>query len=351
MRSNARKDLMDKLQSQATMFANRLKKRALFLKKWAARQNLTAYRVYDRDIPEIPLCIDLYGLIGNDGSVADQYACMALFERPYEKDPLEEDAWLARMREQAALTLGLPSDHIIVRTRRRQKGAEQYVRTRTSDAISGVVRENTLEFGVNLSEYLDTGLFLDHRPLRQQLTKISEHKRVLNLFGYTGSLSCAAAKGGADFVQTVDLSNTYLEWAGHNLELNGFTDPKRYPRTRFDVVEFLQIESRKRAHHNAPGFDIILLDPPTFSNSKKTDDVLDTNRQWPSLVSGCLALLADGGSLYFSTNSRKLSFDRERLPEKAAGRTYDVQDITERSIPEDFKAHRIHRCWKFTVQN
>ncbi|MBQ4359697.1 MAG: class I SAM-dependent methyltransferase [Proteobacteria bacterium] len=342
---------MDKLQSQATMFANRLKKRAQFLKKWADRQHITAYRVYDRDIPEIPLCVDLYGLIGNDGATVDRYACMALFERPYEKDPAEEELWLETMCEKAAQTLDIPKDHIFLKTRKRQKGSEQYVRTRTRDAVSGVVREGELEFGVNLSEYLDTGLFMDHRPLRQHLTKIAEGKRVLNLFGYTGALSCAAAKGGAAFVQTVDLSNTYLDWAAQNLELNGFSDDKRYPRTRFDVVEFLQIEARKRAHNNAPGFDIILLDPPTFSNSKKTEAVLDTNKQWPALVKDCLALLADGGTLYFSTNSRKLSFDRELLPATIGGRNFSVVDVTDRSIPEDFKAHRIHRCWKFTIQS
>ncbi|MBR4985649.1 MAG: class I SAM-dependent methyltransferase [Proteobacteria bacterium] len=342
---------MDKLQSQATMFANRLKKRALYLKKWAARQNITAYRVYDRDIPEIPLCVDLYGMIGHEGAVVDTYAYMARFERPYEKDPAEEDAWLEEMAARAAQTLDIPRDHVILRTRKRQKGANQYVKTHAPDAISGVVRENTLEFGVNLSDYLDTGLFMDHRPLRQHLTLISSGKRVLNLFGYTGTLTCAAAKGGAAFVQTVDLSNTYLDWAGQNLELNGFTDTKRYPRTRFDVVEFLQIESRKRAHNNAQGFDIILLDPPTFSNSKKTEAVLDTNKQWPDLVRNCLSLLTPDGILYFSTNSRKISFDRERVPATIGSRAVSVLDVTDRSIPEDFKAHRIHRCWKFTLNS
>ncbi|MBQ9817089.1 MAG: class I SAM-dependent methyltransferase [Proteobacteria bacterium] len=341
---------MDKLQSQATMFANRLSKRVQYYRKWAKKQNLTAYRIYDRDIPEIPLCVDYYGFVDDSGGITDHYACMAFFERPYEKDPREEDIWLDLMREQVVNVLGIQRDHVLFKMRRRQKGSDQYEKTKSAKSISGVVREGDLLFGVNLSDYLDTGLFLDHRPLRQMLTKTAKDKRVLNLFGYTGALSVAAARGGASLVQTVDLSNTYLDWAGLNLELNGFEDSRQYPRTRFDVVEFLKLEVRKISSGTKSGFDLILLDPPTFSNSKKTEDVLDTNKQWPSLVRDCLSLLNPGGILYFSTNSRKLSFEADLLPASIRGQKLHIEDMTEWSIPEDFKKHRIHRCWKLSLE-
>ena len=339
---------MSTTEEQATMFANRLAKRAQHLRKWAKRQNLTAYRIYDRDIPEIPLCVDYYGFVDDDGNVTDRYACMAMYERPYEKSESEEDAWLAAMHAQAARVLDIAPDHVILKTRKRQKGTDQYEKSRAREKISGVVREGSLLFGVNLSDYLDTGLFFDHRPLRKKLVETAQDKRVLNLFGYTGALSVAAAKGGASFVQTVDLSNTYLDWAGLNLELNGCEDRDKYPRTRFDVVEFLAIEARKRRSGTKAGFDIILLDPPTFSNSKKTEDVLDTNRQWPELVDGCLKLLAPGGVLYFSTNSRRLRFDESLVAREIDGRTVQIRDITDATIPEDC-GHKPHRCWMITA--
>lgn len=341
---------MDKTSVQAEMFANRLSKRTQFYKKWAKKQRLTCYRVYDRDIPEIPLSVDYYGFIDDNDAIVDRYACVSMFERPYEKDPREEEIWLNAMSAEIRKVLGLDDNHLILKMRKRQKGEAQYEKKRCKTQISGVVREGELCFGVNLSDYLDTGLFMDHRPLRKKLVEICDNKRVLNLFGYTGALSIAAAKGGASFVQTVDLSNTYLEWAGMNLELNGFEDRRAYMLTRFDVVEFLELESRKIKSGTKPGFDIVLLDPPTFSNSKKTEVVLDTNKQWPLLVRNCLHLLNPGGLLYFSTNSRKLVFAREMLPISVAGRKFSVQDVTAESIPEDFKNHRIHRCWKFLLE-
>ena len=341
----------EKREQQASMFANRLAKRAQHFRKWAKKQGITAYRIYDRDIPEIPLCVDHYGFTGGRCTDAP-YAVVSLFERPYEKNPDEEDLWIDAMSRQIEATLAIPADHVILKLRRRQKGNAQYEKAdRRTRAISGIFDEGKLRFGVNLSDYLDTGLFLDHRPLRRHLSENSKDKRVLNLFAYTGSLSCAAAVGGASFVQTVDLSNTYLGWASDNLRLNAITDTKSTPLVRMDVVEFLEIQVRKQKAGNAAPFDTILLDPPTFSNSKKTADVLDINRQWPQLVRDCLSLLRPGGTLYFSTNSRRLSFSSDDLPPTISGRPYDIKDITDITIPEDFKAHRIHRCWKFTMGN
>ena len=338
-----------KLQSQMTMFANRLNKRFTHLNKWARRENITAFRIYDRDIPEIPLCVDYYGLVDNHNQIQNIYACVSLFERPYEKNPDEEDIWLDHMCSQVAEILHIDRDHVIVKHRRRQKGSDQYEKSNHAKSIKGIVCEDKLRFHINLSDYLDTGLFLDHRPLRKFLTKSAQNKRVLNLFGYTGALSVAAAFGNASFVQTVDLSNTYLNWAHENLQLNGFQNDKIYPMTRSDVMEYLNIQNRKVQHSHVPGFDIILLDPPTFSNSSMTQNVLDINRDWPDLVRDSLTLLNPGGVLYFSTNSKKLSFHEDLLPATVHQREIQIQDVTPQSIPEDFKNHRIHRCWKIMV--
>ena len=338
-----------KLQSQITMFKNRLVKKHQHLSKWSRRNNITAYRLYDRDIPEIPLTVDFYGCVDDNKHIENIYACVALFERPYEKEPIEEDIWLDNMSDVIADVLQIDREHIIVKHRRRQKGTDQYEKSQNIKSIKGIVCEGKLQFYVNLSDYLDTGLFLDHRPLRRKLLESAQNKRVLNLFGYTGALSVASAWGNASFVQTVDLSNTYLNWARENLQLNGFINDRNYPMTRSDVMEYLNIQSRKIQHSHAPGFDIILLDPPTFSNSSMTTNVLDINRDWPQLVRNSLELLNPGGILYFSTNSKKLSFHEDLLPTSIHQQEIKIQDITPQSIPEDFKNHRIHRCWKVTV--
>ena len=339
----------EKLQAQVTMFGNRLAKRAQYFRKWAKRGNLTCYRIYDRDIPEIPLSVDMYGFIDNSGNVTQQYAYIALFERPYEKDPREEEIWLDAMFAEAARVLEMTADHIIYRRRKRQKGLDQYEKVDSKRHIEGIVQEGPLKFSVNLSDYLDTGLFMDHRPLRNILYKESQNRRVLNLFGYTGALSVAAAAGGASFVQTVDLSNTYLQWARRNLELNGLNDEKKFWTTRSDVVHFLQKEQERKGYTRGTAYDIILLDPPTFSNSSMTDYVLDTNRQWPELVVMALECLNPGGTLYFSTNSKRLSFNENMLPASVHRHIIHIDDITAQSLPEDFKSHRIHRCWRMQL--
>ena len=346
-------DLGAKTQRQAEMFQNRLTKRAQYFQKRMKRDRIDAYRVYDRDIPEIPLSVDIYQLTTD--AAKETYAVVALFERPYEKDPREEAIWLEAMLKAAETALQLAPQHTILKTRKKQKGRDQYNKSSNpSQPVLGTVGEGDLRFHVNLTDYLDTGLFLDHRPLRQNLIRTCADKRVLNLFGYTGALSVAAAKGGASFVQTVDLSNTYLSWAEKNLQLNGIA-PARYGLTRGDVVEFLRLENCKRQAANTSSttdkrFDVILLDPPTFSNSSMTADVLDINRQWPELVELCLPLLRLNGTLYFSTNSRRLAFDPQKIPSHIGQCTVAIADITPQSLPEDFKAHRIHRCWKIQIQ-
>jgi len=327
-----------KTAEQCILFENRLSKRERHLKKWAKRTDTYAYRLYDRDIPEIPLCLDRYEDI--QGRV---YLVLYLYERPYEKDETEENLWLEAMRETAVKVLEVAPENIFVKRRRRQKNRQeassQYAKYAEKDFYT-TVKEGGLLFEVNLSSYLDTGLFFDHRILRDTVRSESRNKNMLNLFCYTGSFSVYAASGGASCVDSVDLSAVYLERSRRNLALNGFTDSSRYALIQSDVISFLRNTKQR--------WDIIVLDPPTFSNSKKTDTVLDINRDWPLLTSLCINRLNRDGTLYFSTNSRSLKFD-EAVLRSACPQNLSITDISEKTVPEDFRNKKIHRCIKITL--
>jgi 23S rRNA (guanine2445-N2)-methyltransferase / 23S rRNA (guanine2069-N7)-methyltransferase len=316
----------DKDLRQAEYFRNRVSKNEKALRKWARTQGVEALRLYDRDIPEVPLALDRYG----------DALLLALYERPYEKDEALEAEWLGLMGLAAAEALGIEPGSVFTKTRRRQRGEAQYERL-GKDKAERIVREGGLSFVVNLSDYLDTGLFLDHRPTRAMVRAESSGKAVLNLFAYTGSFSVYAASGGASSVTSVDLSNTYLSWASRNLELNGFSGPA-YPLVRADVGAFL--ESASAAGRR---WDLIVADPPTFSNSKGAARDFDANEDWPALLRSCAALLSPGGRLYFSTNSRRLKWS----PEEAPG---DWEDISAATIPPDFRDAKAHRCWRMTAR-
>ena len=335
----------EKTEYQAQLLQNRLTKRFQHLKKWARRSDVGCYRLYDKDIPEIPLAIDIFFMQESpSASEAEAYLRVYLYQRPYEKAEEEETQWLEAMIQAAAQVVGVSQDKVVAKTRMRQRGSDQYEKQETQDSITGIVQEQGHKFFVNLSNYLDTGLFMDHRPLRKIVEQEAQGKAVLNLFCYTASFSVYAAAGGASRVDSVDLSNTYLAWGEKNFSLNGLTDAEKYRFTRSDVAQFL-----KESHDS---WDIIVLDPPTFSNSKKTKDTLDINRDWPKLVNAALQHLNPGGTLYFSTNSRQLHFDEALLqpPTKANdGAGLKVKDITTATIPEDFRNQKIHRCWKISL--
>ncbi len=342
----------DKTSDQAVMFANRIEKQWKHLRKWARRTGVSAYRLYDRDIPESPLACDLY----TDASTGELHLHIALYERPYEKDEAEEDRWMAAMRLAAADILSIPLERVHDKLRKRQRGEEsQYER------ISGIgtrfaVDEGGARLLVNLDDYLDTGLFLDHRPARALVRAESAGKKVLNLFSYTGAFSVQAAVGGASSVTSVDLSKTYLSWAADNLSLNGFepgvpavrmeesANAGSYPLVHADVKAYLAWAFRAGLK-----WDIIVCDPPTFSNSKRSADTLDVNRDWPALCRSSLALLSPGGTLYFSTNSRTLKFDPDLVGGAATRAGTRIEDISEASIPEDFRNRKIHRMWRFIL--
>lgn len=310
---------------QADYLANRLTKNEKQLRKWARKADIHALRLYDRDIPEIPLAIERYGQ-GDEAALV-----IALYERPYEKDDREEAAWLDLMAGSAAATLGIPPEKVFLKTRKRMKGLSQYGRSDEIKAES-IIRESGLLFRVNFTEYLDTGLFLDHRPARTAIRAASKGLRVLNLFSYTGSFSVYAAAGGAAEVTSVDLSNTYLAWSMENFKINSLAESIHRP-VKADAMEYLA-----EAGRSGKNWDIIIVDPPTFSNSTMMKADFDVNRDWPTLIHGCESLLAAGGLILFSTNSRQLKWDdtASSLP---------VADISELSIPPDFRNRKIHRCW------
>jgi 23S rRNA (cytosine1962-C5)-methyltransferase len=306
---------------QREILLNRLVKRDRHLRKLARRDDTDCYRVYDRDIPEVPLSVDRYGDV----------ALVYLYERPYEKPETEEIEWLAIMKGAVAEALGFSPESVLCKTRRRLGVDEQYDRTDDAEFFR-IIREHGLRFKVNLSNYLDTGLFMDHRPTRAMVRKLAHGRRVLNLFCYTGSFSVYALAGGALEVCAVDLSNTYLAWAMDNLALNNL-DQTRYKGVRADVSRFLADAAARKDR-----YDLIILDPPTFSNSKKMEDFMDINRHWPVLVQAALAILEPEGDLIFSTNSRGLKFDPQAIE---AGPVVDISSV---STPEDFR-HKPHRAW------
>jgi len=362
---------------QARLFSNRLAKRLRHLRKWARKNGVTCYRVYDRDIPEIPVSVDLYEFlpdeIGDKKSAArftaDEFARLAendagvqaeiasrsalvicLYERPYEKAEAEERAWLSKIAQAASAVVGTAENRIVVKTRKRDKGGSQYAEDvndiQSADHIEGLIQECTSLFRVSISSRIDSGLFFDHRPLRARVRENADGKSVLNLFCYTGSFSVYAAEGNARLVDSVDLSNTYLERAKENMRLNGFSDEKKYRFIRADAAEFI---FQKKA--SGERYDIIILDPPTFSNSKMTNTVLDLVKDWPRFVNGCIALLAKGGVLYFSTNAKRLRFDESLIEKGADGsdagkNDITVRDITGATIPEDFLQKKPHRTWE-----
>ena len=374
---------MNKTEYQAELFSNRLKKKYKELRKWARKNRISCYRLYDRDIPEVPVSLDLYEFLPDTVDtpieaarfLAEQnarlsanepvvetdikertYAVLYLYERPYEKDETEEEIWLEEMARAAAEVLGIKETHIIKKSRghKSHKDNQQYNRN-SAQQITGLIQEQGQLFRIDLTTYLDTGLFFDHRVLRSTVRDTCSKKRVLNLFCYTSSFSIYAAQGNAAFVESVDLSNTYLEWSKDNMKLNGFSDKNRYIFTKADCMRFLQekaVAAKAGQLKTEELYDLIILDPPTFSNSKSTSDVLDINRDWPQLVKDCLNILSPEGTLYFSTNSERIKFDIQKLPPKtAAGKEFTCTEITASTIPNDFAGKKPHRVWKFTLSS
>jgi 23S rRNA (guanine2445-N2)-methyltransferase / 23S rRNA (guanine2069-N7)-methyltransferase len=311
----------------AQMFANRLRKNLKRLAPWAEAERIDCFRLYDADMPEYAFAIDLYGREPREAYL-QEYA-----------PPKTVDQESARERRREVLAavpevLELPIGRVHSRVRRPQKGSVQYEK-RSLGAARRVVEEGGLKFWVNLRDYLDTGLFLDHRITRQMLRGWAQDADFLNLFCYTGSATVYAVAGGARTSVSVDMSNTYLDWARDNLELNGLRSP-RHELEQADCLEWLM-----RQEAAGPRFDLIFLDPPTFSNSKRMEGVLDVQRDHVGMIRRSLKLMRPGGRLVFSTNYTRFKLDAEAL------RDLSVEDISALTTPKDFERNpHIHRCFE-----
>ncbi|MCB8945085.1 MAG: class I SAM-dependent methyltransferase [Ardenticatenaceae bacterium] len=311
------------------MLANRLRKRQKHLSKWARRSGVTCYRLYDRDIPEYPCVVDWY-----EGEVV-----VWLYERTRDETADQQAAFRTHTLDEIQAGLDVQLGQIFIKERAVQKGLDsQYEKVGAAQAVR-IVQENGLNFEVNLSDYLDTGLFLDHRPTRQMVRERAKGQRVLNLFAYTGSFTVYAIAGGARQTTTVDLSQTYCLWAERNWQHNGFTTNAHHRILAEDCLQFLQDAAKRREK-----YDIIVCDPPTFSNSKKMAQAsFAVDRDQVDLLRACGRLLAPQGELFFSNNSRQFKLD-----EKTLSSNFQIRDITAQTIPEDFRNGRIHQCWLLT---
>lgn len=303
-------------------FANRLRKNMKSLDKWAKQEKLDAYRLYDADLPDYNAAIDRYG----DYLVVQEYAAPKAIPEPVARQRL-----LDMVQATIAVT-GVPGANLILKVRERQKGESQYQKlNELGDML--VVHEYGAELLVNLRDYLDTGLFLDHRLTRRMLGNMANDKRFLNLFAYTGSATVHAALGGARFTTTVDMSRTYLNWAKENLKHNGLLNSRHH---------FEQADCLKWLASCDEQFDLIFIDPPTFSNSKRMDESFDVQRDHIRLLTNLKRLLAPKGTLVFSNNKRHFKMDQEGL----ANLQLVAENISEQTRSKDFARNvHIHNCW------
>ena len=309
----------DKLQ----MFRNRLLKVYKHRSKQAKRMGIECYRLYDKDLPEFPVMIDVY----------DRRVCLSEYRAKHHLTDEEHAAWLDGTIQVIAEVLQISEDEVYTKERKRKEDRlSQYQKTAEEKEFFEV-KENELKFRVNLSDYLDTGLFLDHRITRKMVMDEAKGKKVLNLFAYTGSFSVYAAAGEAEEVTTVDLSNTYIDWAKKNFELNFFINPRRYKFEVADVKQYLQTLTPNT-------FDLVVMDPPTFSNSKKMKDILDIQRDHVELINQTLRAMKPGGVLYFSTNARKFELDETSIHASV------IKDITRVTTPFDFEGKLFRWCWR-----
>jgi 23S rRNA (cytosine1962-C5)-methyltransferase/23S rRNA (guanine2445-N2)-methyltransferase / 23S rRNA (guanine2069-N7)-methyltransferase len=308
---------------ESSALKNRLQKNIKKLKTYLDRGHLEAYRIYNKDIPEYPYLIDIY----QDRAV--------IYEQGKK---LTDDDEPKRIQHQKDIescleeVFNIKKENQFFKIRQKQKGSQQYTPLTQDSTDYFLINEPPFKFWVNLERYLDTGLFLDHRPLRQHLHKNSQDKKVLNLFSYTCSLSVASALGGGT-VTSIDMSRTYLDWGMENFKANDL-DVNRHKFIQADVLKELPL-----IFEAGVKFDLIILDPPSFSNSKRMEDDLDIERDHPIMIRDCMRLLKEDGELYFSTNKRK--FDLHHIIKS----TYDVKEISQWTIPQDFHHTDIHRAF------
>jgi 23S rRNA (guanine2069-N7)-methyltransferase len=309
------------------MFRNRLAKVFRHTSRQAKRLHVSCYRVYDHDLPEFPFCIEMY----------EDKLYVAEYKRHHGFTEDQHHDWIHESIHVMSDVFKIDPGNIFLKERKVKSGRTGQYKKTAEQKNEFVVRENDLKFIVNLSDYLDTGLFLDHRVTREMIRKESAGKRVLNLFCYTGSFSVYAAAGGANEVVSVDLSKTYLNWAERNMQLNGFVDNSSLgvvgTYVQADVLQY--VETLPEDY-----YDLVILDPPTFSNSQRMDEFLDIQRDHVKLINSCIKSLKKNGVLYFSTNSRKFILDKDKI------RSHSIKDITTATTPFDFEGKLFRYCFR-----
>ncbi len=306
------------------MFENRLLKNYKHRLKQAKRQNLTCWRLYDHDLPEFPICVEFY----------EEYIYIAEYNRRHALTEEEHAIWFETTKDIITKLTGVPVDHMYVKLRKRMSHREgQYEKEEVTESKIITVQENGHKFLVNLTDYLDTGLFLDHRMTRQMVAAEAKDTHFLNLFSYTSSFSVYAAAAGAKSVTSVDLSKTYLAWSEDNFTINLLKNPVHYQFVHADVKQYLKTLP---VNH----FDLVVMDPPTFSNSKRMKDILDIQRDHVELINDVLRSMKPNGILYFSTNFTQFIIDLEHI------NSSQVKDITKATTPFDFEGRLKRWCYK-----
>ena len=306
------------------MFENRLLKNYKHRLKQAKRLNVSCWRLYDHDLPEFPICVEFY----------EDFIYIAEYNRRHALTDEEHEIWFNETKKIIADMTGVPIDKMYVKLRKRMSHREgQYEKEAVTESKIITVHENGLQFLVNLTDYLDTGLFLDHRVTRQMVQTEAKDTHFLNLFSYTSSFSVYAAKAGAISVTSVDLSKTYLSWSEENFKLNQIAPSSAYQFIHADVKQYL-----KTLPVNF--YDLAVMDPPTFSNSKRMKDILDIQRDHVELINDMLKAMKPGGILYFSTNFTQFIIDAEQI------KSTQIKDITKATTPFDFEGRLKRWCYK-----
>jgi 23S rRNA (guanine2445-N2)-methyltransferase / 23S rRNA (guanine2069-N7)-methyltransferase len=331
----ARRERLEAARSRpgAAMFANRLRKNLKRLEDWARREDVACFRAYDADMPEYAFAIDLYGN-------GERWACVQEYAAPA---TVAQESARARRDEALAVlpeVLGLPAERIVLRVRRRQRHGAQYEKV-GAEARFHTVREDRYRFLVNFADYLDTGLFLDHRLTRRRIGQLAPGRSFLNLFAYTGTATVYAAGGGATSSTTVDMSRTYLDWAKRNLDLNGLAGPQ-HGFVQADCLAWLEDEARAPRRR----FGLVFVDPPTLSRSKRMTREFDVQRDHAALLRRVAALLEPGGTIVFSNNNQRFKLDA------SLERELEVEDLTRATLPEDFRRNpRIHASFELHARS
>ncbi|MDC0598881.1 bifunctional 23S rRNA (guanine(2069)-N(7))-methyltransferase RlmK/23S rRNA (guanine(2445)-N(2))-methyltransferase RlmL, partial [Gammaproteobacteria bacterium] len=322
-----------KLSDGAIMFANRIKKNKKQLTKWLRKKQISCYRLYDADMPEYAVAIDIYTSCTGEG-----YAHVQEYAAPKKVEPHRAKQRFEEIQSALPSALEIPAANIAYKERRQQKGKAQYESRGTDKKnIYIEVMEGKAKLLINLHDYLDVGLFLDHRPVRMEIAALANNKRFLNLFCYTASASVHAALAGASASLSVDMSNTYLDWAKKNFALNNL-NTNNHQLLHADCFQWLKNASEK--------FDLIMLDPPSFSNSKRMESILDIQRDHVGLIKLAMKLLNKEGILIFSTNLRSFTLDIDNLD------NFEVENVSAETLDQDFQRNqKIHQCWLISAYN